>query len=165
MKAHGIEEPCGQPLGKYLYDPTWVASAADGADWVKSRRNFIEEDGVPQWIADLGIKGLSLADGRGELGLPMAVSGNSVLTEFNPNPANPRLFTATGEELERLTRLWDSTWATEKYYDPELREVLKETLLSTVNERKLSMSEINTNKFSLAPASSNKQGLLTRIKR
>jgi ribosomal protein L29 len=97
--------------------------------------------------------------------MPIAVSGNSVHTEFNPIPANPRLFTISGEELDRITALWDSKWTTVGYYasdTPEFRDITKEMLFVTVNERKISLSEL---KFNSVAGNSTKAGILSRIKK
>ena len=148
-----------------MYNSNWRASIADGAAWVQSSSSFAKEDKMPQWIAELGVKGLSLAEHHHELAIPLAVSGNSVTTEFNPHPAHPRLFTTSGEELDELMQRWNDAWRVEGYYSPtaeSLREVNKETLLTSINERKISLSEL---KFSSAAVSSTKPGLLNRIKR
>jgi hypothetical protein len=96
--------------------------------------------------------------------MPITVSGHSVLSEFNSQPTNSRIFIVSGEELDRITEQWKSKWETIGYYDPTTPGVLDVTivvLLENVNERKISLREL---KFSSVPISATKSGILGRKK-
>lgn len=99
LLSKGIEQPLRQPLGKFLYDRSWVASIRDGASWVKPRK-IIDEDGVPNWMFELGVKNLGR---RSDYGMAVSVSGNSVTTSFNPIPDVSRIQSANDEEMERIS--------------------------------------------------------------
>ena len=160
LKTHGIKEALKQPLGKFLYNRTWVASIADGASWVQSRQ-LIEDVGVPDWMHELGVKGLGQSS-RTDFGMMIAVSGNSVKTEFNPNPVNPRILTVNDLEMEQLLEMWKNTCCNGdfKFYDPP-RNVQNSILLESMNLRKVSLSL----EFNSAALQATRQGLLSRMKK
>jgi hypothetical protein len=60
-----------EPLGKFLYDREWVASVLDGASWAQSRK-IIDEDGVPNWMSELGFHNLGR---RSDYTMPVTISG------------------------------------------------------------------------------------------
>jgi hypothetical protein len=66
LRRNGIK--VSQPLAFKLYDPDYTVGIADGATWIV-HRNLIEDQSMTT-----------------EFPLVRAVSGNSVITDFNPNP-------------------------------------------------------------------------------
>jgi len=66
LRRNGIK--VSQPLALKLYDPDYTVGIADGATWIV-HRNLIEDQSMTT-----------------EFPLVRAVSGNSVITDFNPNP-------------------------------------------------------------------------------
>ena len=67
LRSKGIK--MSQPLASKLYNREYVVGPEDGATWLKNR-NLIEDQCMLT-----------------EFPITRAVSGNSVVTDFNPNPA------------------------------------------------------------------------------
>ena len=153
----GIKVPLGQPFAEFLYDPSWVATAAHGANWIQSRK-LIDEDGLPQWMMDLGLIELS-SSRRSDYGMAIMVSGNSVATDFNPNPVHPRLFTANDADLEELVAIYTTKCNDANLYD--YGRTLQADMLASVNTRKVSIDV----DFPEVAQASTRPGLTTRMKR
>ena len=67
LRGHGIK--MSQPLASKLYDREYTVGPTDGASWLINR-NLIEDKCMLT-----------------EFPITRAVSGNSVRSDFNPNPA------------------------------------------------------------------------------